>query len=502
MSKPLGPSQGTFFTSLFPNLPMASNDELTPVDDESKDMLADAKKGRSRNFVMVCRGADICSLIVFKRGTVDQRAKEAKKRAGGAGVVYAGVIDGRGENLNFKLNKADYSKAPAKTATLKSFLAEHADFKGRPVFELVDSLAPVLDEDHPLVQRYVALEKTALQACDDHPEQASEINRLCAEAGRLLGSESFDDALARVESLERLLTTLTVGKAEAPASGTSESPPPPPPDSVGAKILSTLGMQVKKGLPFAAMIGPQMKALAEQIRTQVAGGQHKEAVATLQQLSELIAQAGTSALSGDRKDEFLARVTGLKGELDRLKAASGDDAKVRASEFGTLLRQAVGLSQKGNWDEAFALLDRAAAMSRSIEETSAEGSTADDPLVIWREAKDDADSQLNKLTSALFQSGDDYLIKIAEGGLQGFVEGPTRAFVTLQASLMDFNRSSGDAREKVRGNVLKAVAGYREFLGGNEFIDVCDTNELCGPLTIGKTLSDALTRIERVVSAK
>ena len=64
------------------------------VDPDTLRCLDDVKKGKPRNFVMLCKGVKIVSLIVYKKGTEEKYKKEAKKD--GKGQFFAGVVAGKG----------------------------------------------------------------------------------------------------------------------------------------------------------------------------------------------------------------------------------------------------------------------------------------------------------------------------------------------------------------------------------------------------------------------
>ncbi len=53
-------------------------------------------------------------------------------------------------DIVFNLAKADgYEAAPLKEKVLKDFLEEHAEFKAKPSFAIVDSLPEIPDDDAP-----------------------------------------------------------------------------------------------------------------------------------------------------------------------------------------------------------------------------------------------------------------------------------------------------------------------------------------------------------------
>ena len=53
------------------------------VDDGTQKSLEEVKKGKPRRFVMICKGAKIVSMIVFKKGTIEKYKKQAVRRRQG-----------------------------------------------------------------------------------------------------------------------------------------------------------------------------------------------------------------------------------------------------------------------------------------------------------------------------------------------------------------------------------------------------------------------------------
>jgi len=86
-----------------------------PVDSETIGFLEDVKKGKPRHFAMICKGVQILSLIVYKKGTVEKYKKQAKEQ--GRGQFYHGVIDGKGVDICFKLLSSDGYEKPARQGT-------------------------------------------------------------------------------------------------------------------------------------------------------------------------------------------------------------------------------------------------------------------------------------------------------------------------------------------------------------------------------------------------
>src|SRR6478752_3526904 len=164
--------------------------------DDTIACLEQAKKGKARKFVLVCKGAAIVSLVVYKKGSLEKYKKEAKEA--GSGLVSHGVVTGTGMELNFQLARADgFERPPVKPTTLKDYLSEKGDFRCKPLFEIVDTSLVVLDDEDPLAKRFLELQPKALAAGDQHPDRAAEINALCEQIGKLLEGEGSDEAKSK-----------------------------------------------------------------------------------------------------------------------------------------------------------------------------------------------------------------------------------------------------------------------------------------------------------------
>ncbi len=112
---------------------------------DTLDHLSDAKKGKIRRFVMIAKGTNIVSLLVYKKGSLEKLKKEAKEA--GKGQFYFGTVDGSGQALSFKLSTVDgFTDAPVKNTILKSFLSE-GGYNCKPEFQIVTALPEVADDE-------------------------------------------------------------------------------------------------------------------------------------------------------------------------------------------------------------------------------------------------------------------------------------------------------------------------------------------------------------------
>jgi len=138
------------------------------VSDETKEQLGTVQTtGQPRRFVMISKGSKVTSLVVFKRGSLDTQKKKARDE--GKGDVSYGVVDGKGQDIKFKLLRSEgFKDAPTEVTALKKFLKEEAEFKCAPSYEIVDEL-PKVEDDAP-VWGVKPTAKTTDQPKQDQPQ--------------------------------------------------------------------------------------------------------------------------------------------------------------------------------------------------------------------------------------------------------------------------------------------------------------------------------------------
>lgn len=461
---------------------MADKNTPAPISEDSIDLLSDARKGKSRKFLMLVKGVDVVALTLFKKGSHTKHLTEAKKV--GSGQVYFGVVTGQGLDLTFSLATADgFEKAPVKNTTLKEFLSEHADMTCKPEIEIVKACPLVLDADDPLVARFLELQGRAKQVTEAAPGRAGEFDEMCKKIVVVLDQDDNRGAVPLLDQLEKALAS----------TSTSETTPQPVTGNDAqtfatrlAALKEKIAAAIKANLPISA----QIKQLVDASSAAAKSGKFPTALAALDRIeSQLTAIA-------DIRKTLEQRMLGARPTLEKAVATGGtivDELKRKLSEAGAFLRSGdLGGVLRG-MDE----FDGLAAKMGSSSPRSPVG----DVLAIWREAKELADGQLNSFVDALRKSGDEYLVKVAEGGVHSFVEGPSRVYVTLQATLFEYQSASGEAKSAAAKKAIQAMTDYRKFLKSSQFLEVCDTNELCGPLTIRDTLNSALDRLERQLAS-
>ncbi len=348
-----------------------AQDGSGPISEESIGYLEDVKKGKPRKFAMICKGTTVVSLVVYRKGNVEKRRKEAKES--GKGQFYFGVVDGKGMDIRFVLARSDgFESPPVKTSILKGFLDESAELKCKPYFEIVDTAQFVLDEDDPLVARFLALQARALQACETHPDRAVEINTLCRSIGAQLDQERPDQATFNLESLEVLLRGLAHGQSPGVK-------PPSVDDGLAAKLLESLKglkLPLEKSIAQHPNRKAELLAAFTQIRDQIKNQQLAEAQSSfaglekfLQTLLDTPATSPTEIKPESRDDgaQWKEKVAAWGPAIKAAITAKGP----QAAEMMKLLAQANALSKPGgNLTEAIAKLTECHALIESTHSTS------------------------------------------------------------------------------------------------------------------------------------
>lgn len=361
-----------------------AQEESTPVSDESKSLLEDAKKGKPRKFAMICKGTEILSLVVFKKGNVEKHKKEAKQA--GKGQFYFGAIQGRGQDLQFVLARDDgFDSAPVKTTVLKKFLEESADCKAKPLFEIVDTAPIVLDEDDPLVARFKKLQEAALAACDAHPDRAGEINTLCRQIGSHFDADQSSQAEEKLGQLEDLLAKLSGGDDPRPAL-TAE--------------LSGLTPQIKQAVTNQPARKDEVLRAVAQVRDDITAGNFPEARTGLAAVRSLLQQltsgdipaappvaAAATATTAAKLAEALKKLKPLLEQAvvahpDRKAELIGSMTEVaneiKAAQFESASKKMVGLGR----------------LLQSLVQAPVAPAAGDDPLGAFRARQAELEPQL------------------------------------------------------------------------------------------------------------
>lgn len=291
------------------------------MSEDSIGYLEEVKKGKVRRFAMITKGADVVSLIVYKKGNVEKYKKEAKQS--GKGQFCFGVVDGKGVDIRFALARSDgFESEPVKSIKLKSFLDEAADIKCKPHFEIVDVPPLALDDEDPLVARFQSLMPSASAACDAHPDRANAINALCMRIGSCLDQDQADEASAKLSELELLLGGLRSAPASATTNATAttettaESPTPNPPSTETPTSTSTP--------PAEPASSPDQSALEAKL------------VEALKRMKPLMDKA--LEVAPNRKGDIATAITNVR---ELLKTKQFAQAQIDILAFGKLLKSLI-----------------------------------------------------------------------------------------------------------------------------------------------------------------
>ncbi len=281
---------------------MAKDDsDANELSSETIGYLEEVKKGKARKFAMICKGTSVISLVVYKKGNVEKRKKEAKEQ--GRGQFYFGIVDGKGMDIRFVLAREDgFESPPVKSVVLKGFLEEKADLKFKPYFEIVDAAPLALNDEDPLVARFLQLQDAALRACDAFPDRAPEINQLCLKIGKGLDQELNEQAAVDLDALEKLLSSLLASNPSSTSSQSSQESTPIPGDENGR--IAKLTAALEKLRPLLDKVGQAQPNLNDELNATYASAQRDLQNQALDQ-----AQAGIVGL-GKRLKELLASSSG------------------------------------------------------------------------------------------------------------------------------------------------------------------------------------------------
>jgi hypothetical protein len=267
------------------------------VDKDTIEQLDQVKKGKPRKFVMICKGASVITLVVYKRGSVEKYKKEAKKA--GKGQIYYGKVDGKGMDITFQLAVSDgFDKEPVKPSILRTFLEESADFKCKPSFEIVEVSTVVLDEDDPLVIQFRKLQKLAndRQSILATTGADAKARTLCRQIEGYFDEDQVDNAKQRIFELESVLNV------ESPTTGTTSQE-----DDLEVEFTN----RIKELAPKIEKAGDNKEiVLLGKLARELAGKKDfRQALKALDKLVEKLQYAGTVG------EDKAATVT--KGVFDR-----------------------------------------------------------------------------------------------------------------------------------------------------------------------------------------
>jgi hypothetical protein len=126
------------------------------------------------------------------------------------------------------------------------------------------------------------------------------------------------------------------------------------------------------------------------------------------------------------------------------------------------------------------------------------GIDAGPTALVWNDAKETVDQQLNSLYGLLKKTGLPVLNEVANE-----IESVLGKYrVALTTALMTYDGASEKTRDAARVSALKAIAVYKQLLPADKHVIAADTNPFRVPVTIRATLGKALdtlaSRLETV----
>jgi hypothetical protein len=434
------------------------------VDADTKKFLDEVKKGKSRRFVMICKGVKIVSLIVYKKGNEEKYKKEAKTE--GKGTFYAGVVTGKGVNISFQLSRDRFDSPPVSDLILKTHLESETGMKFKPRFEIVELLSDVDDVD------------PADETTTEHPASAPG-----AEAEPILESAA------------------------------PPSPPTPPTSGMSAFAgrLKTHKQELDQVLAAQTAVSGQVKSLASEMGTAAKRGDFDAANRLLDQVVTLVqdglaelAMRSTSAEASAAT--FTERLKRLKPQIDRAMTSGTTiepALKRLASEAATLARQKDFQHASQVLDKIELLLSGTTAEFQAAEPVTEQGVAAEGEFVrytksrlAWDDARKTAHRELAKLQQAMLDdvTEDDSDRQDVVKAVQR-LDGLLSAFDDkLSDKLDDALNAAGDDRRRHHNQAVHLVGQYLRFLNSHPIILAIDSNPFA-PVRVRETLAATLTDI-------
>lgn len=115
----------------------------------------------------------------------------------------------------------------------------------------------------------------------------------------------------------------------------------------------------------------------------------------------------------------------------------------------------------------------------------------------WTAAVATVERQVAVLKSALISSGNDDYAEIANEHLDGVIGNSPN---TLNAIVGKLATADDAAIRASAGKILPAMATLRQQIESNEAAEVCEANPVRVPISIRRTLTTAICRIEAVLN--
>lgn len=445
-----------------------------PVDADTKKFLEEVKKGKPRRFAMVCKGTNILSLVVYKKGSLEKYRKQAKEA--GNGQFYFGVVTGKGMDITFNLASSDgFDSAPGRDTVLREFLKTEADLKCQPGYAIVNQLPDVPDEDEGAAAApSVSSQPSASAAPSVSSETSSSADELAlklteslkkikpliedviarvpdskpifqnklTEVVSQIKQKELDSAKANLAELARLVKTYSVERpANQAATGDDEA-------SKFQALSQSLAPQLQDAIRMDATRGAKLSAIWELANQQFVSGNAASAWNALEKLGSTLATILSQRGSPSTTD-------------------SGSDVNTNDESTMGVVPWSLAPNFEDLWQQA---------KSR------------------WEDITEAINGQLERLRSSLLASNDADLKSIAEFGLNAITANHR---VPLQAAMMDIDRNQGDAKIKAIERAHDAVLEFQQHIETDERIDACDNNPFGVQVTLRANLSVGLADLER-----
>jgi hypothetical protein len=446
-------------------------DTLPAINDETKEMIeGHVKKGKARKFFLICKGANISTLEVFKKGPYGPRIMKAKKD-GFKGEVTYGVVTGAGKELYFQLAgneavaeamKVDSfaEKPPTKRAKLRDFLNENGlNFKCN--YYIITSLS---DAPDPEGEAVAATPPTSALALDD-------------AAGE---GES-----AELETEESVEVTPPL------------APPTPSDTNLFTERLKALKPSIDSAVAAGGPIGEELKLRLSETSMFARKQEFDQANKILDKIEELLKKT-TSAppvpppLQQDPSGPFGKRLAEVIGKVKEAAGTpAGDQAKLKVSEAGVFAR-------KKDFAQANALLDEAEKILNAHDDNQKDAKPPHGTISFaksrleWQTAKKNVEVQLDRLQATILGEFDDdealECVKKLELVLSRFNEG-------LSDSLDELYNADSDKKQPMAQAALQTVKHYLAYVESDELIAHIEANPY-ESLTVRASLLGPLMEIQ------
>lgn len=374
------------------------------------------------------------------------------------------------------------------------------------------------------------------EVLETNPPTRNEIIKLAGAASKQEKAKDFQGAINAFEELRPLL-----------AGGKKAPPPPPPPPTPAAlsyaQRLKGMMPDLTKALKEQRGDTGKMRAVAAFAQEKAAAGDHEAALKALDALKKLLADGGVGSGAGEdakgekegeksakeEMAEFTQRVAALIPKVKanpKIKYAPGTSDE---KGLNVLVSEAAVFAKKGDFEKAHELLDEVGAAlvnggmkeegDEAESETEEEGDKTakvtaekeneqdedeDEEIVpgapaspVWQTAKEKVDAQLNGLYGVLKKVG----LPVLDQAASQIEKVLSNYRTKLVAALMDYDKATGEAKEKAREKALKLVGSYQSEIPKDAHVIAADENPFGVKLNVRATLGAALKRLHKQLSA-